>query len=319
VGLVRATMVWYIALSLEIWFPGITDAQDTQEGKLGSAGELSTKSSNPLGGDFMIWQNQFNLDWQDGDLVAAEDDPNSITHVFQPVMPFALDETLGENWLAVLRPTLSFVYSADQPSGPGATPATARFSNERGIGDLGLFGLVGQSIPQKDTFLGDGHFVWAAGVTSQVPIGSDNFSKDVWQVGPAGSLAFPGKDWSFAVLGQHFWDVADAGNNPQDINQTLMQLFYFRNLPGGWSIGGQPTIVYDWETDELTAPIGLGVSKVAFFGKLPIKLGIEVQYFFARPDPFGNELTMLLTFSPITPNFVANLLNGRPLMSVGGN
>ena len=89
-------------------------------------------TNNPLGGDFMIWQNQFNLDWQDGNLVADEDDPNSITHVFQPVMPFALEETLGENWLAVLRPTLSFVYSADQPSGPGTTPGTVKLSNERG-------------------------------------------------------------------------------------------------------------------------------------------------------------------------------------------
>lgn len=294
-------------------------AQETQKANLGSADELNTKTANPLGGDFMIWQNQINLDWQDGDIVSSGDDPNSVTHVFQPVMPFALDETIGENWLAVFRPTLPIVYSADLPSGSGATPGTARFSNENGIGDLVLFGLVGQSIPQKDTIFGDGDFVWAAGVTSQVPTGSDKFSKDVWQVGPAGSLAFPGKDWSFAVLGQHFWDVADAGDNPQDINQTLMQLFYFKNLPGGWSIGGQPTIVYDWETEELTAPIGLGVNKVVFLGKLPVKTGIEAQYYIDRPDAFGNEFKVLLTVSLITPNFVANLLNGRPLMSVGGN
>jgi len=301
-----------------MWFPGIADTRGAEKGNLGSAEELNTETANPLGGDFMIWQNQFNLDWQDGDIVSSGDDPNSVTHVFQPVMPFALDETIGENWLAVFRPTLPIVYSADLPSGPGATPGTASFSNESGIGDLGLFGLIGQSIPQKDTIIGDGDFVWAAGVTAQAPIGSDKFSKDVWQLGPAGTLAFPGKDWSFAVLGQHFWDVADSGNNPQDINLTSMQLFYFKNLPGGWSIGGQPTIVYDWETEELTAPIGLGVNKVVFLGKVPIKLGAEAQYYVSSPDSFGNEFKALLTFSVITPNFVANLLNGRPLMSVGG-
>ena len=76
----------------------------------------------------MIWQNQFNLDWQDGDIVSSGDDPNSVTHIFQPVMPFTLDETIGENWLALFRPTLAIVYSADLPSGSGTTPGTARFS-----------------------------------------------------------------------------------------------------------------------------------------------------------------------------------------------
>ena len=74
----------------------------------------------------------------------------------------------------------------------------------------------------------------------------------------------------------------------------------------GWQIGGTPIITADWEakgSDVWTVPIGLGIYKTHFFGKMPIKLGIEGQYKPIRPDSFGQEYNIRIVIAPIIPNF----------------
>ena len=67
-----------------------------------------------------------------------------------------------------------------------------------------------------------------------------------------------------------------------------------------------PNIRYNWEAndsdDRLTLPIGIGYNSMAFFGKLPFRWGIEVQYSIIKPDNVGSEWNVRLYLIPIIPN-----------------
>jgi len=67
------------------------------------ADEAARQSANPLGGDFMVLLNQWNLDFQQGDITNKT--RNSYTHIFQPVVPIGL----GGDWILVTRPTLPII------------------------------------------------------------------------------------------------------------------------------------------------------------------------------------------------------------------
>ncbi len=55
-------------------------------------------------------------------------------------------------------------------------------------------------------------------------------------------------------------------------------------------------------------PIGLGVQKTQImFGKMPVKFGVEAQYYVVDRDTFGNEWRIQFTVAPIIPNFIGNL------------
>ena len=45
----------------------------------------------------------------------------------------------------------------------------------------------------------------------------------------------------------------------------------------------------------------LGGSKTFMFGKLPIRIGAEVQYYVHQPDDFGPEWNFRFFFIPVVP------------------
>ena len=259
------------------------------------------KSSNPLGGDFMILLNQWNFDFLEGDL--STDTRHAVTHVFQPVIPISL----GGDWIWVNRPTLPIIYDADVPVGPN------QFDSESGIGDMVLFSLVGVS-SETDVW-GGGDVVLASGLTAQLPTGRKEFTSGKWSVGPAAVAAFIGKKFIVGALGQQWNSIGENRRNSDTFNFTNIQYFYFLNFPGGWQVGGAPQIEIDWEagrsSDKVAFPIGLGVQKTQFFGNLPmpIKLGVEFQYYAVTPETYGKEWRIQFTFAPIIPNVIGGMFS----------
>lgn len=286
-------------------------AQAAQENPGAGGGEVFTnvdeaarQSSNPLGGDFMVILNQWNIDFQQGDI--TDETRYAYTHIFQPVVPIGL----GGDWISVTRPTIPIIYSAELPSGPDlSNPGLAEFDSESGFGDLILFSLLGTSTATDS--MGGGDRVLAGGFTSMFPTGSKEFTTDQYSLGPAAVAAFIGKDYIFGALGQHWWDVAEDEDNAPEINRTNVQVFYFLNFPGGWQVGGAPQIEVDWEADsgdKWAVPIGLGVQKTQImFGKMPVKFGVEAQYYAVDRDTLGNEWRIQFTIAPIIPNIIGNL------------
>jgi hypothetical protein len=70
-------------------------------------------------------------------------------------------------------------------------------------------------------------------------------------------------------------------------------------------VGGTPIITADWEADsddKWTVPIGLGAYKTSFFGKIPIKMGAEMQWMPISPDTYGHNWNIRITLAPIIPS-----------------
>lgn len=287
------------------------------EGGLGamSADEIARQSSNPLGGAFWILLNQFDNYYMRGDLVGNRTLWLN-TWSFQPVVPIPI-KSLGDDWILVNRPTVPVVLHANVPTGynlppgggapvppPGPIPAMVNFESFWGLGDMVHFSMLGRSIKQQQW--GGGDLVLALGPTFQFPTATeDELGNKAWSAGPAGVAAFIGRKFILGALGQHWWDFAGTGSDSQDVNYTWVNFFYFLNFPGGWQVGGTPVWTADWEANKdnrWTLPIGVGVYKTHFFfGKMPIKLGVELQYSMLRPEALGQEWNARFVFAPVIP------------------
>jgi len=101
-----------------------------------------------------------------------------------------------------------------------------------------------------------------------------------------------GRPWTLGILAQHWWSFAGDDSRPA-ISRTDIQYVFRRQIPGAWSIGMGPTITIDWNApsgDELTLPIGLGITKTVRFGNVPVKMRLEPQYSIIRPDDVGDRV-----------------------------
>jgi len=296
-------------------------ATEPAGGTFTDADEAARKSSNPLGGDFIILLNQFDNYFMQGD--ATSDTQHVNTWAIQPVIPIPMKNIIGENWIWVNRPTFPIVLNADVPDiggiksgllGSGGTPQIppnfpaggVPFESKSGFGDIVYFSLLGQSLPTKKW--GGGDFVWAGGPTFQFPTASnDQLGSGKYSVGPSGVLSFIGKKFILGGLYQHWMSYADGGKGSgNNVNFSWLNLFYFLNFENGWQVGGTPVITADWEADSdnrWTVPIGLGVYKTGFVaGKLPLKVGVEFNWMPVRPDTLGQEFNIRLVFAPIFPS-----------------
>lgn len=277
-----------------------------------SAADLARKTSNPLGGDFIMLINQFDNFFLKGDI--TDDYQNYNNWAFQPVIPISMKDVIGDGWIWVNRPTINIVLNSDVPDEKEISRRIAAgtldssdvpFESVSGFGDISYFALLGKATPTKKW--GSGEVVLAGGATFQFPTASrDEIGSGKYSAGPAATAAFIGKRFVLGSLVQQWWDYGSGGNGSgDDVNLTNIQLFYFLNLGGGWQVGGSPIITADWENDSdevWTVPIGLGVYKTSFFGKLPVKMGLEAQYMPIRPDELGQEYNIRVVITPIIPN-----------------
>lgn len=280
------------------------------------ASEIARQTSNPLGGDFMILINEFQFAEKKSD-IDAFDDGESFTYVFQPVIPISMEEVIGPNWILVNRPTFVWV-DTDVPelssSGPG-------LGSIDGFGDISHFSLLGTSTPSENDLLGSGDTVLAAGFSVNIPVGDSDVTNDTWALGPAAVAAYIGEKGILGGLLQTQFDFVDSGST--EYNRAFFQPFYYKNFSDGWQVGGAPLMVFDFDSDEHSIPIGLGVQKTHVFdlnngGKLPVRFGVEARYFVEQPDAFGDDWAIVFSISPVIPNIVSNWINGCPAMSMGG-
>ncbi len=276
------------------------------------AAEVARQSNNPLGGDFILWLNFFDITQLNGDITGEA--RNAYVHLFQPIIPFRIPQ-IGENWIYVNRPTIPTTIDTELPVSPDSSrPDQFRFDNKGGFGDVEYFGLLGTSTPTKTglaTVFGEGDAVLAGGFTSRFPTGKGSLTESVYAAGPAATAAFIGKDWTVATLIQHWWDYAKAGSGIDDFNFSRIQVFYFRSLPGAWQIGGTPIITADWtesDDDRWTVPIGLGAFKTLDLGPIKLKVGAEFRPSIISPDPIGSDWEIEFQVIPITTNFFAKML-----------
>jgi len=225
-----------------------------------------------------------------GDISEA-DDQNSTTVLFQPTLPFPLDN--GD--VVFLRPAFPVVLDQPIPGAKGFDDA------DTGLGDISFD--LGYGITNKETGV-----ITAFGIISSLPTATvDELGSDRMTLGPE---VLVGKITKTSVLGafpSHQWDIAGSGD--ADISLTSLQLFGIYLPGGGWNLGSSPTMTYDHEINEATVPLNFSFGKTVITGGRPWKLGMEFNYYVSQPDQFGPDFMIGIDIAPVVENGLAGWFN----------
>ena len=265
-----------------------------------SAEEVAKELANPNSSlASLTFKNQFR--WFTGDLPDA-DDQNSYTLLFQPVFPFPLGlKADGGKPNIFVRPAIPLL--VDQPV-PTVTNGTFDWDDTTAIGDIGFDLAYG--VTEKNGLL------WAVGMVGTLPTATDSdVAGKQLRLGPEILLAKAEKWGLYGIFPSHQWDVTGWSEGEDNSFSTTSIQPIFKFLPGGgWAVGSLPIMTYDWENKDWTIPLNLDVSKTVMWGKMPVKLELELNYYVEQPDPFGPEWMIGVNITPVVPNFINNWIRG---------
>ena len=278
----RQNLFSFLLIALLMMTPVAFAEEEHEEESLDA---ISQKLENPL---TTLWSLSFqnNTDINNGDLIEGSETANAF--LFQPALPIPVGE--HDQFVFTARPVFPIVtqpvFNTDVPGGiDGRTT---------GFGDMQILSLFGPSKPTG--------FVWGAGITMKLPTASnDSLGQNKWQAGPAVMAFYIKRPWTSGVLVQH-WSSFAGDDDAPDRNRTDIQYIIRRGLPHAWSIGMGPTVTIDWEKDSennLTLPVGLGLTKTVRFGRVPTKLRLEAHYSLIKPELYGSEWTIRIQVTPI--------------------
>jgi len=229
-----------------------------------------------------------------------------------PTYPVRLGDWRLVNRLALSFPTIPIDAAAFSSGALPTTDSIPRLAglattgdpfagSTSGFGDLAYVGLL---TPRATTQMGDGKFIWAAGPTFIFPTASETFlGQGKLQAGPAVAAAYLGEDWTLGVFSQHWWSIG-GDRDRSETNHTNIQYFVYRKLPDQWSLGASPTISIDWTPNDrpsINLPIGIGLNKTFFVGKLPVRVGLEANYYTIRSDGIAPEWGLKFSITPVLP------------------
>jgi hypothetical protein len=232
---------------------------------------------------------------------------------FMPTIPVPV----GESWNTVSRLGLSVVsvplksqvgrlFQLDPGGNP--RPDTAYplsldpFGRTTGFGDMAYVGLLG---PKHLPEIGGGKLFLAAGPTLIFPTASEAvLGQGKWQAGPSFAAGLITEHWRLGVFPQQWWSFA-GDDNRRSVSQLNLQYFLYYAPTPEWEIGMSPNMFVDWKApagNQLTFPVGLGVSHLFNIGQLPVSVGIEAMYSVIHPDDLpGSRWGFRIYIMPFAP------------------
>ena len=267
-------LAFFFSLSL-----GIAEQPGSVETQGESTEELAKQSQNPVADLISIpLQNNFNFN------VGPKNKMQYVGNI-QPVIP--LNAT--ENWNIITRTIVPIVYQPEL--GPN-------FGDVSGLGDIQFSAFL---VPAKS-----GSVIWGVGPIVQFPSGTDNsITAGKWAAGPTAVGVFMQGPWVAGTLFNYlssFGGQVDRGA----VSQLLIQPFCNYNLPHGWAISTSPIITANLMAEgsqQWTVPLGGGVSKLVFLGKLPLNLSLHGYYNVVHPD-LGPEWSIRFSVAVLLPKSI---------------
>jgi hypothetical protein len=259
--------------------------------------ELGKQLNNPISSVWSI-TTQSNMLFYKGGL--SPDYRGQFVFNLQPVLPIPLTE----KWSLIPRPVIPILSNPyirgtdiDVPF-IDETSVRPRWGRTGGLGDIALVTILSPNIPGM---------ILGFGPTFIFPTaGNLNLGQGKFQMGPAVAVGFVSKKWVGGIFAQHWWSV--AGSRSSEVtNQSNIQYFLARMLPGAWQISMAPNIIINWRAEpknQLTFPIGLGVGRTFRVGSLPLQMSIEFQWMPVSPADFGQRFNIRYTFRPVLPRLI---------------
>ena len=269
---------------------------------------IAEAMNNPLSSLWLLFM-QNDTKWFKGDILDDLDEDTKLqnTTLIQPVMPFQLTE----EWKLIFRPVIpinSFetVGGVDISTGGVQEITGVNFDRKTGLGDIVLWNAFSKQYKPP--------FVWGVGPTVMLPTATDDqLGTGKWSAGPMGLAVYISDKWIIGGVAQHWWSFAGDDNikvnttlgnttiDRPDVNLTDFQYILRYRLSPLTNIGCAPNVQYNWETDQLSLPVGLGMDTLIKIGLLPVKIGFEAYYYVEKDDDFGPEWQLRLLFVPVLP------------------
>jgi hypothetical protein len=277
----RGARVVALAVALSLLMIVQAGADETASDK--AADEVNKQLSNPISS---IWalQLQQNTYWLN------RPERNVVNLQFQPVLPLSLTD----DWNLITRPVFQVMNSTPYVNKSG------NLHRVTGFGDTILATILSPS-PKVA-----GPWLFGAGPSFIFPTASNSrLGQNKWQIGPAGVFGYVGDKWLAGVFPQQWFSYGGPG--PQTISQMNMQ-YFFVYLPGhGWGIGTSPNMLVNWyasDSNKVTFPLGLNVSKVVWLGPLPVKFLVQGQYMPVHPEVAGQKWDLQFAITPVIPKLI---------------
>ena len=252
--------------------PGAARAQDD-----GAVSDVAKALANPIASLISV-PLQFNYDTDYG----ADDDGSLYRLNIQPVVPFSLND----DWNIISRTILPVVAQEGFP--------TADYD------EFGLSDTV-QSVffsPKAPTANG---WIWGAGPVFLLPTATDDFlGAEKWGVGPTAVALKQSGSWTYGGLANHIESFA-GDDDRADVSASFLQPFVSYITPSQvtWALNLEST--YDWESEQWSVPVNLGVTKLMRFGKQLVQVGGGVRYWLDSPDNGPEGWGLRLNFVLVYP------------------
>jgi hypothetical protein len=233
--------------------------------------DLAEKLQNPVA-DLISMQFQSNFDFG----VGANSGTLYLLDV-QPVVPLHITS----DWNYIVRPVLPFI-STSNVYGPGYVT---------GLGDLEIETFLSPVKP------GPFGIIWGLGPTSILPTATQRkLGADVMTLGPSGVVLWQKCGWTIGTLVTQNWRVAGPG----DYNATYFEPFISHTFKTATTIAVDSESTYDWLSEEWTISFNNTYSQVFKLGKIPVEIGLALQYYAQSPVP-GQQWGLRVNITPMFP------------------
>ncbi len=244
--------------------------------------DLAQELTNPLA-DLMTIPIQMNVDRD----IGAGDEGKRFRMNIQPVIPFHLNE----NWNLISRTILPLVYQDDVFLSEGS---------QSGLGDINMSLFLSPKQATKNGLL------WGVGPVFLFPSATDSLiGGKKWGAGPTAVVLTMQGAWTMGALANHVWSFNGDDDRP-DINSTFVQPFVSYTWSNAWTLSFQSESDYNWETEKWSVPINAAVSKLVYFGRLPVSLQAGVGYWLDSPESGPEGWRFRLQANFVLPNLFSS-------------
>ncbi len=260
------TTITLVTLSAIVALASVAHAQ--------TADELAKQLSNPIASLTSV-PLQGNFDFGGG----ADDDGFGFTLNVQPVVPISLND----DWTLISRTIIPLSYR-DYSAAPD--------NDISGIGDITQSFFFSPKLSKNGV-------TWGVGPVFLLPTATDDrLGTGKFGLGVTGVGLKQSGPWTVGALANHIWSVAGDDDRP-DVNQTYFQPFLSYALGKGQTVSFNVESSYNWETDQWTAPINVGYSKVFKASDQLMSFQVGAKYFADGPEgtpEWGLRTTLTLLY-----------------------
>ncbi len=195
--------------------------------------------------------------------------------------------TQHKNFNLVHRAVFGFGYAPGIVQGLGLLPTGAP---DEGRVD-GTWGLSDLNYSFYYTPKEAGKVAWGVGPSITLPTATDNrLGSGKWSAGISAVVVYQASKWTIDLVVRQTWSFA-GDSDRADISQMVINPLIAYNLGDGWALSTFPSISANWNFDsnQWTVPVGGGISKLIFHGKLPVSYVLQYYYYAVRPDLAPNS------------------------------